>query len=288
MTETNRLKEPRVYLAGPNQHSLCSWLDGHHVLESFANNLGGEDWAPGAEERAKKEGRKYDKGNLARYRHTFASMCLDSGVYSNMTAEKRGDGPVVTIEPYIAFAQQHGAFYDFCASFDDITGGPEANRRNWIRCRDAGIHNLMPVFHQGEPWSLLEEYVSASNYVGLGFQRPIKDEVPWLDGCFQRIPERVWVHGFAMTNYLRFPFRSADSKTWLHEMLAIESASGQGRNVLAYLTKRELVELVVKKYQRQWKADLWRGTFGVAAGRGEQLDLESLMHHLEEDGHGNP
>jgi len=84
-----------------------------------------------------------------------------------------------------------------------------------------------------------------------------------------------------MTNYLRWPFRSADSTTWLNEMLAMEKASGQGRSALAYLTKRELTELVVKKYQRQWRQDLWRGTFGSAAGRGEQVDIEEVIAELK-------
>lgn len=309
MTETNHLREPRVYLAGPNQHSLCSWLDGHHVLESFANNLGGD--GKKCKLTAKCVGRvhpiKGDReqcdvcgksrevtgpengstGNIARYRATFSSMALDSGAYSNMTAQKRGEEDKVTLGGYVEFAKKHGEFYDWCAVMDDITGGADGNRRNWEECKAHHIPRLMPVFHQGEPWSLLEEYASASAYVGLGFQRPIQNEAAWLDGCFQRIPERVWVHGFAMTGYMRWPFRSTDSTTWLHEVKDMAKASGQGRSALAYLTQRELVELVVKKYQRQWKTDLWHGTFGVAAGRGEQLDLESVMRHLDEVERGN-
>lgn len=273
-------RQVRVYLAGPAQHSLCSWLDGQHVLESFANNLGGDSEFTRKGGQRDEPDAEADTDALTRYRHTYASMCLDPGVYSNMTAEKKGRSPVVAIEPYITFAVRHGAFYDFCASFDDITGGADANRRNWVRCRDAGIPRLMPVFHQGEPISLLREYVAGSNFIGLGFQRPIANEAAWLDAVFSEIPEGKWVHGFAMTNYLRWPFRSADSKTWLHEVLAIESASGQGRSALAFLTKRELTELVVKKYQRQWKADLWRGTFGASAGRGEQMDLEDVILNL--------
>jgi hypothetical protein len=256
----------RIYLAGPAQHSWCSWFEGQHVLESFANNLGGET------------DDENDTGNLARYRLTYASMALDSGVYSNMTAARRGKGPVVEIGGYIDFAKRHGDFYDWCASFDAITGGAEENRRNWEACMAAGIPRLMPVFHQGEPLSLLREYVSASRFVGLGFQRPIQNEAEWLDACFAEIPENVWVHGFAMTNYLRWPFRSADSTTWMHEVLAMERESGQGRSALAYLTKAELTALVVKKYQRQWRQDAWRGTFGAAAGRGEQIDIAEVLN----------
>lgn len=256
-------RECRVYFAAAAQHSWCDWLGGHHVLESFANNLGEEP------------------DSLARYRGVYESMALDSGVYANMTAERRGERPVVEIGPYIAFAVQHGEFYDWCAVFDAITGGAEANRRNWQKCHDAAIPRLMPVFHQGEPISLLREYVAAGGgYVGLGFQRPIKDEAAFLDACFAEIPSSWWVHGFAMTNYLRWPFTSADSKTWLHEVLAMESESGQGRSALAYLTKHELLDIVVKKYQRQWKRDVWRGTLGAAAGRGEQVDLEELIREV--------
>lgn len=257
-------EDPIIYFAGPAQHSLCSWMDGQHVLESFANLI--DDG---------------DEGNLSRYRLTFASMALDPGAYSNLTAAKHGRGPLVTIDGYIEHARAHGEFYDWCASFDDITGGADGNRRNWERCMAAGIPRLMPVFHQGEPWSLLEEYCSASNFVGLGFQRPIQDDVTWLDACFSRIPSHVWVHGFAMTSYLRWPFRSVDSKTWLHEVLALMQTSGQGRSALRFLTQPEMLQIVLKKYQREWRLDRWRGTFGAAAGRGEQLQLEAALAALE-------
>lgn len=252
------LREPIVYFAGVAQHSWCDWFNGLNVLESFANPLDGQ---------------------LERYRPTFASMALDPGAYSNLTARQRGEKDVVTIEGFIDFATQHGDFYAWCASFDDITGGAEGNRRNWERCREADIPRLMPVFHQGEPWSLLEEYLSSSKYVGLGFQRPIDQaEAPfWLDACFSRVPEGTWVHGFAMTAFVRWPFTSVDSTTWLHEVLAMEKESGQGRSALAYQTKRELLEIVQRKYLRQWKWDLHKGVIGVAAGRGQQIHLEEAM-----------
>lgn len=260
------MRDPIIYFAGPAQHSLCSWMDGHHVLESFANLIDdGED------------------GNLSRYRLTFKSMALDSGAYSNMTARRAGKPDKVTMEGYIAFAKAHGEFYDWCASYDDIEGGAPGNLRNWVACSAAGVPRLMPVFHQGEPWSLLEEYCAASPYVGLGFQRPIKDDAAWLDGCFARIPERAWVHGFAMTSYLRWPFRSVDSKTWLHELLDLMQTSGQGRKALRFLTQPEMLQIVLKKYQREWRDDRWRGTFGAAAGRGEQLDLEAILKELKSE-----
>lgn len=267
-------EDPIIYFAGPSQHSLCSWMDGQHVLESYANLIDGK--------RAEDTGHWVaEEGNLSRYRLTFESMALDPGAYSNLTAERRGGKPLVTIDGYIEHAKAHGSFYDWCASFDDITGGVDGNIRNWRRCMDAGIERLMPVFHQGEPFSLLEEYCATSAFVGLGFQRPIKDDVAWLDACFARIPSRVWVHGFAMTAYLRWPFRSVDSKTWLHEVLALMQTSGQGHSALRFLTQPEMLQIVLKKYQREWKADRWRGTFGAAAGRGQQVDLDEFMAELQ-------
>jgi len=261
------MRDPIIYFAGPAQHSLCSWMAGHHVLENFENNLG------------------EDGDNIARYRDTFESMALDLGAYMLMTEERR-KGPKTPeqkearMTQAIEWAVRHGEFYDWVSHYDDVTGGPEGNLRNFERCKKAGIPRLMAVFHQSEPLDLLRQYCRESQHIGLGFQRPIKDDAAWLDACFAEIPSSKWVHGFAMTGYLRWPFSSADSKTWLHETLAIMKHSSQGADALAYLTQPEVVAIVQKKYQRQWRRDRWRGTFGVAAGRGEQVDLEELLASL--------
>lgn len=262
------MREPIVYFAGAAQHSWCSWLEGVPVLESFADNLG-------------PAGRESD--SLSRYRATFERMGLDCGAWSNRSARLAGKPNKVLIDGYIPFAVAHGEFYDWCTSFDDIEGGADGNLRNWERCKAAGIPRLMPVFHQGEPLDLLREYVRHSRYVGLGFQRPIRNDLAWLDTCFPEIPEGVWVHGFAMTNYLRFPFTSADSTTWMHEVHAMADESGQGRTALASLTKKELLDIVVKHYRRKWRNDAWKGTFGIAAGRGIQIELKEALHEACDD-----
>lgn len=270
-------KEPIIYFAGPAQHSLCSWFSGHHVLENYENHLG-------------------EAGdNLSRYRNAFAGMCLDLGAYWIMAEERRmlgaGKGPMTRKEKErrkraaIEFAVRHGAFYDFVTHYDDIEGGADGNLANWLECRDAGVPNLMAVFHQGEPWSLLEEYCAAGEFIGLGMQRPFKDEEAFLDAAFSRIPESKWVHIFAGTNYLTYPASSADSTTWLSEVLALAKTSGQGRSALKYLTVPELLSIVKMKYAREWKhlRGRWDDegpVFGVAAGRGEQFDLEEIINSL--------
>lgn len=145
----------------------------------------------------------------------------------------------------------------------------DAGKANLQRMRDAGL-DPMPVFHQGEPWSVLEE-MATCGHVGLGFQRPIKCAEEFLDECFSRIPSHVFVHGFAMANerYVGvYPFGSVDSATWWHELNALSALKGQGSDVLQYLTQPELLALVVKKYERLPKATAWAGK--------KQLDLFTM------------
>lgn len=231
---------PRVYFAGVNQTHFCEQFKGHHVLESFA------DVRP----------------LLDRYRPTFASMVLDSGAFTEMTT-----GKAVDLGEYIEFCQEHGAAYEWIASLDAIKGGAEKSVANWEAMKARGV-DAMPTFHQGEPWSLLEDYCKATDRLGLGFQRPIKDARPWLEDCFARIPDRVRVHGWAMTNYTDFPFASVDSTTWLWELRALLGVEGQGADAIQCLTVGELIEIVQRKYLRLPKRQAWQGRKRV-----EQLSL---------------
>jgi hypothetical protein len=228
-----------TYFAGVNTNPFCEAFAGLHVLESFADIV-----------------RLMD-----RHRPNFASMCLDSGAYSVMTTGKQID-----LREYIAFAKQHGGFYDFVASLDSITGGVKANVENWRAMRDAGV-DAMPTYHSGEPIELLTAYCKRTCRIGLGMQRP-GGKWPanaivrqFLRECFAVIPPTVKVHGWGMTNFTDFPFWSVDSTTWLWEMKALLGARGQGAEVIACLTPRELIEMVQKKYLRFSKRQKWEGFY---------------------------
>lgn len=68
------------------------------------------------------------------------------------------------------------------------------------------------------------------------------------------------VHDFAMANETgRYPFHSVDSATWVYELKALSALSGQGSDVLRYMTQAELLRLVVLKYQRLPMASAWAG-----------------------------
>ena len=208
---------------------------------------------------------------MVRFRPTFRGMILDSGAYSVMSK-----GKTVDLEEYIDFALEHRAGYDRIVNLDVISGDVESRvdqgKKNLQRMRDAGL-DPMPVFHQGEPWSVLEELASCGK-VGLGFQRPIKCAEQFLDGCFSRMPANCRSHGFGMANERlvgTYPFWSEDAATWLHELLALMALSGQGSDVMKYLTPSEILALVLKKYERLHRATAWAGR------QQRELDLFSCL-----------
>lgn len=228
-----------IYLATPGTQLHAECMAGCHVLESFALKAN-EPW-------------------MVRYRPTFAGMMLDSGAFSEMTS-----GKPVDLEAYIGYALEHGAAYNSVVNLDvisgDVTERVDAGMRNLQRMRDAGLDPL-PVFHQGEPWSVLEDLAERGR-VGLGFQRPIRCAEQYLDGCFSRLQTGVRVHGFAMANERytgRYPFHSVDTATWIYELRALSAISGQGSDVLQYLTQGELLRLVILKYERLPMATAWAG-----------------------------
>lgn len=229
----------RIYLATPGSQLHAEYMAGQYVLESFALTAGCQ-W-------------------MSRYRPTFRGRKLDSGAYSVMAK-----GETVDLEKYIDFALEHARGYDEIVNLDVISGAVadrvDQGKKNLQRMRDAGL-SPMPVFHQGEPWSILEELASCGK-VGLGFQRPIKCAETFLDGCFSRLPATCRVHGFGMANEKFvgvYPFFSVDSATWFHELRALMALKGQGSDVLQYLTQGELLALVVKKYERLHCATAWAG-----------------------------
>lgn len=221
-----------VYFAGVNQIHFCEQFRGRHVLETFTDS----------------------RPLYGRYRATFASMVLDCGAFSELRS-----GVPVDIGEYAAFCAEHGDFYEWVASVDSIRGGPRENVANWRALLDRGIES-MPTYHQGEPVSLIREYVSQVDRLGLGFQRPIQNERAFLDEAFSHIPPHIKVHGWAMTNYTAdYPFASVDSTSWIYELKALRACqTTQQGDPFAHLTDGELIEIIQKRYDRLPKMRKWQ------------------------------
>ncbi len=123
---------------------------------------------------------------------------------------------------YISFLKTHEKNIN-CYSNLDVINNAELTKENQEILEHEGLHPI-PVFHLGEPYSYLEDYVKKYDYIALGGLIPnrtadLKDP---LDNLFKEhllddkgFP-KVKVHGFACTSpylIMRYPWRSVDSTT---------------------------------------------------------------------------
>lgn len=133
----------------------------------------------------------------------FAKTMLDSGAFS---AYNSGDVvDIAELEAEVATGK-----WDESVALD-VIGDAEASLCNAQRMAPLGS---MPVFHIGDPWAHLAEYVAIAQKVGLScrFGESTPESVRWLEQCFAR----AWPHQFhsfgaiALPFLSRFPFCSAD------------------------------------------------------------------------------
>lgn len=102
----------------------------------------------------------------------------------------------------------------------DVIGAPDATRRNQDHLETQYGLRPMPVFHTGEPFSVLEDYVADGySYIALGklLGNSQKDLTPWIARCFEVAGDRAVFHGFGLTVWSqlrRFPWYSVDSSSW--------------------------------------------------------------------------
>ncbi|MFD8509685.1 hypothetical protein ACFV27_00865 [Streptomyces antimycoticus] len=145
-------------------------------------------------------------------------LFADSGAYSAATT-----GATIRLADYAAWLRDWAPLWAVRAGLD-VIGDHEATARNTEALRAAGV-DVMPVFHVGEPWSVLEDLCAANSYVALGGmalhavgaskQKPL---MRWLVRCFQvAAPHGTRFHGFGMTSaqlVKNLPFYSVDSSSY--------------------------------------------------------------------------
>ena len=227
----------RIYFASPNTHPLAAAVVGRFVLESFAIH-----WK-----------------SYWQYRRSFAGLMLDSGAFTEVNS-----GIPVNVDDYGAYAAKHNDDYELVVNLDDIGGDVDLSQANERRLRERYGLDPMPVFHQGEPMSVLAEYCARADYIGLGFKRPLLNadhRTAWVEQCFAAVPSGQKVHGFAMTGYMeRFPFTSVDSTTWIRDYMGVaHGANGQIGDLARFLTPAEIFEIIMKKWDRMPRCTSWDG-----------------------------
>ncbi|MGA5202780.1 hypothetical protein [Streptomyces variegatus] len=145
-------------------------------------------------------------------------LFADSGAYSAATT-----GATIRVADYAAWLRDWDPLWTVRAGLD-VIGDHEATARNTEALRAAGAE-VMPVFHVGEPWAVLEDLCAANTYVALGGmalhavgaskQRPL---MRWLVRCFRIAAEHgTRFHGFGMTSaqlVKNLPFYSVDSSSY--------------------------------------------------------------------------
>jgi hypothetical protein len=158
----------------------------------------------------------YWKG-FAQYRprYAFRDYALDSGAYSAFTT-----GASIDLGIYIDFCLERLATDPQCTEVFslDVIGDWKASLANTERMWAVGVPAI-PVYHYGEPVSLLQQYASQSPKVALGGIVGMKGgaKLAWMEQCFARVyPRRI--HGLGVANetaLMRLPFHSTDATNWI-------------------------------------------------------------------------
>jgi hypothetical protein len=160
------------------------------------------------------------------------TLLLDSGAF---TAWKRGAS--VDLKSYIRFCREHEERLYATVNLDVIPGSPELPKadpeaaargsdRNLQTMLDAGVKNVIPVFHQFEPLRYLTKMVEAGHeYIGISpsDRQPTAQRMKWMDEVYTLLSDSkgrpcVKTHAFGVTSYevlYTYPFYTADSATWL-------------------------------------------------------------------------
>ncbi len=146
-------------------------------------------------------------------------IVFDNGEFSRWKSGRPTNGP---------------AYYEFLRSLEaagipwrwavalDVIGDAEGTRSAWRVClRDHAdlLPRLVPVFHEGDPWDLLDEYDPTARLVALGRtegRESKRKTFSWYDEAFNRVPTmRPHALGNASPETLEpYPFASFDASSW--------------------------------------------------------------------------
>lgn len=144
----------------------------------------------------------------------YPGVFADSGAFSAFT-----QGEPINWRDYAAWVKRWRHLFTVYANLD-VIGDAEGTLTNQKRLEDAGLSPL-PVFHTGEDWSYLEQYIKQYPYIALGgmvpYMRFPKKIMPWIIQCFKKAKGQSVFHGFGATSWkiIRdLPWYSVDSSSW--------------------------------------------------------------------------
>ncbi len=160
------------------------------------------------------------------------TILLDSGAFSAWKT-----GAVINLKEYCDFIEKHGKYFWGYVALDVIPGAylgrttqaqadaaAKQSIDNYRYMRKRGLKPI-PVFHEGDPKWVLDEYLDAgAKYVGISPRNPgkVKATQHWFDTVWpwlvnSRGEPIVKTHAFGLTVVklvLRYPWTSVDSRSW--------------------------------------------------------------------------
>jgi len=162
--------------------------------------------------------RDVDVGEFCRKAFTepYPYIFCDSGAFTAFT-----QGKPIDVDAYADFLHQWKHLFTAYASLD-VKGDVDAGLKNLARLESKGLRPL-PVFHGGEPWSVLKDMIVDYSYIALGGIAKAKGTDStllkrWLNHAFGLASGKSVFHGFGITSLsalVGYPWYSADSTTWL-------------------------------------------------------------------------
>lgn len=145
-------------------------------------------------------------------------LIFDSGAFTAFTL-----GREINHADYLAFLREHAAMTRFAFSLD-VIGDGDASWANFQRERDqlGDTVRIVPTYHLGSPWSMLERLCLATDYVAIGGAVPhYRNQRMIMRHAIRahRIAadHGVRLHGLGVTGYdvvTKLPWASVDSSSW--------------------------------------------------------------------------
>lgn len=190
----------RAYFAVGDATTAIRMLAKHRALISYA--YVGTPWLP--------------VKHLPTLVQVTTDLMIDSGAF---TAWKQ-DRPIV-LDDYMTWLAEDAPAYSVAIALS-VIGDADASVTNWERMRREAPSvgaRLMPVFHEGDPIEVLDDYVKHSTIVGLGRvggRRSEQKTLEFYDQAFNRHPLGTFhALGNADPKQLEhYPMASFDSTGW--------------------------------------------------------------------------
>jgi hypothetical protein len=145
----------------------------------------------------------------------YPEVFLDSGAFSAFS-----QGATIDIQAYCDYIKRFKHLFTVYSNLD-VIGSAAGTRTNQKIIEREGLSPL-PVFHVGEDWQYLTDYIAQYPYIALGGLVPYmshkqKKVIPWILRCFKMAQGKSVFHGFGCTAWQlvrAFPWYSVDSSSW--------------------------------------------------------------------------